>query len=268
MGAMAKNGALFKQLLDVYEFYLKELKGRVGDLETVNNSFYTNKGETANKRGGGVTGKGTATKTKEEEKGDKEREEEEDDDGYEVGFHSRDRTGSTFFNLESKELDEDVEHSVDQKHDDKDKQQVEQLDEWTTLKKTVNKRHDEVKGQFKTMANTDSEETTSNGDSYNGGNKEKAALDANAEKVRQIREGLLANNGDWRQMIDTVSTDYDGMSVVKKDMVNALTSSAVEMKVLLDLVIKIPRRKILEPIAGADAEAEPEEEQPASEREQ
>jgi len=66
--AMAKNGALFKQLLDVYEFYLKELKGRVGDLETVNNSFYTNKGETANKRGG-VTGKGT--KTKEEEKGDK-----------------------------------------------------------------------------------------------------------------------------------------------------------------------------------------------------
>jgi len=142
------------------------------------------------------------------------------------------------------------------------------LDEWTTLKKTVNKRHDEVEGQFKTMANTDSEETTSNGDSYNGGNKEKAALDANAEKVRQIREGLLANNGDWRQMIDTVSTDYDEMSVVKKDMVNALTSSAVEMKVLLDLVIKIPRRKILEPIAGADAEEEPEEEQPASEREQ
>merc|ERR1711972_741488 len=95
---------------------------------------------------------------------------------------------------------------------------------------------------------------------------EKAALDANAEKVRQIREGLLTNNGDWRQMIDTVSTDYDGMSAVKKEMVSALTSSAVEMKVLLDLVIKIPRRKILEPIAGANSEERPEQEQ--SEQEQ
>jgi len=204
--AMAKNGALFKQLLDVYEFYLKELKGRVRDLERVNNSFYTNKGDTA--------------KRNEEEKGDKEREQEEDD-RYE-----------------------------------------EPIDEWTALKKTVNARHEEVEGQFKSMTGTQSEETTANGDNY-GGTKEKAALDANAEKVQQIREGLLVNNGNWREMIDTVSTDYDGMSAVKKGMVSALTSSAIEMKVLLDLVVKIPQRKILKEVAGANCE-----EQEQSEREQ
>jgi len=214
--AMAKNGALFKQLLDVYEFYLKELKGRVGDLETVNHSFYTNKGDKAKSDDDG----GATAETTEEEKGDKEQEQEEDEeDGYE-----------------------------------------EQLDEWTTLKKTVNKRHDEVEGQFKSIADSASDET-SDGDSY-GRDKEKEALDANAEKVRQIREGLLANNGDWRQMIDTVSTDYDGMKTVKKEMVSALTSSAAEMKVLLDLVIKIPKRKILEPIAGAISEEQPAQEQP------
>lgn len=73
----------------------------------------------------------------------------------------------------------------------------------------------------------------------------------------------------WK-ILAPFSADMMDLSVwfVTKQMVNALTSSAVEMKVLLDLVIKIPRRKILEPIAGADAEEEPEEEQPASEREQ
>merc|ERR1712228_487389 len=42
---MAKNGELFNQLMDVYEYYLKELKGRVSDLMSVNESYYTNKGE-------------------------------------------------------------------------------------------------------------------------------------------------------------------------------------------------------------------------------
>merc|ERR1712228_643490 len=42
---MAKNGALFNQLMDIYEYYLKELKGRISDLLTVNNTYYTNKNE-------------------------------------------------------------------------------------------------------------------------------------------------------------------------------------------------------------------------------
>lgn len=102
---MAKNGALFNQLLGVYEFYLKELKGRVGDLESVNNSFYTDKGATA--------------ETEIEEKSaDKEQEKEKEEDGYEVGFHSRDRTGSTFFNLEPKQLDDEDGDAVEQKETD------------------------------------------------------------------------------------------------------------------------------------------------------
>merc|ERR1712228_838041 len=39
------NGALFNQLMDIYEYYLKELKGRIADLLTVNNTYYTNKNE-------------------------------------------------------------------------------------------------------------------------------------------------------------------------------------------------------------------------------
>merc|ERR1712176_877097 len=44
---MAQNGELFNQMMAVYECYLKELKGRIADLLAVNDSFYTNKGESA-----------------------------------------------------------------------------------------------------------------------------------------------------------------------------------------------------------------------------
>lgn len=133
------------------------------------------------------------------------------------------------------------------------------MDEWTTLKNTVSARHVEVEGQFKDMDGKEGNEDTENGDDY-GGNKEQAALDANAEKVKEIRDSLVANNGDWREMIDTVSTDYEGLNAVKKQMVDTLTTSAAEMKQLLDLVIKIPKRKILNEVAGAGNEEEQQEE--------
>ena len=141
----------------------------------------------------------------------------------------------------------------------------ETLDEWTTLKNAVSARHVEVEGQFESMTGNGGNAET---DSY-GGSKEQAALDANAQRVKGIRDSLVENNGDWRGMIDTVSADHESLSAVKKQMVDGLTSTAVEMKVLLDLVIKIPKRKILKQIAGAkSAEQQPDEEQAASEREQ
>ena len=172
---MAKNGALFNQLMDVYEYYLKELKGRIADLIAVNDSYYTNKGENADGEG-----------------------------------------------------------------------------QFVKLKESVVERHNEVEGVLvqiekkeETQNEADEQEAIEN---YGAEDKEKEALDANKEKVKLIRDSLKLNNKDWRELIDSVSGDYNAMSQEKKKLVIGLNESTDELKTLLDLVCKIPKRKILEDV--------------------
>merc|ERR1712154_126940 len=52
--------------------------------------------------------------------------------------------------------------------------------------------------------------------------------------------------GDWRELIDNVGSDYNDMTGAKVKFVIELNQSTDELKTLLDLVCKIPKRKILE----------------------
>jgi len=244
--AMAKNSALFNELLVIFECYLKELRGRVGDLQTVNDSFYTDKGPKAKER------EQEAAEREEEAVGREQKAADEEDGGGNDGDGGGGNDGAG--------------DGVDGGS--------EAVDEWTALKKTVSSRHGEVEGQFEAMA---AKQGDGDGDAEavgdHRGNREQEALDANAKKVRAVRDSLVANNGDWRETIETVSADYESLSAVKKEMVESLNSSAVEMKALLDLVTKIPKRKILEPAAAepaaVDLAAEPANAEPAAaEREQ
>merc|ERR1712048_803821 len=91
----------------------------------------------------------------------------------------------------------------------------------------------------------------------------KEALDANQEKVKMIRENLKENNKEWRGVLENVSADYQNMSQEKKKLVIGLSESTDELKGLLDLVCKIPKRKILEDmnaIVNDEQEQEQEEE--------
>merc|ERR1712130_383488 len=82
-------------------------------------------------------------------------------------------------------------------------------------------------------------------DNYGAEDKEKEALDVNKEKVKTIRDNLKINNKDWRELIESVSGDYGQMTQEKKKLVVGLNESTNELKSLLDLVCKIPKRKIL-----------------------
>jgi len=97
--------------------------------------------------------------------------------------------------------------------------------------------------------------------------KEKEKLDANSSKVKEIRDNLVSNNSNWRELIDTVSNDYDNATAEKNKLVSGLNETGNELKDLLDLVSKIPKRQIL-PKDDADAEnndnQQQEEEEPAA----
>merc|ERR1712228_637863 len=164
---------LFNQLMDIYEYYLKELKGRISDLLTVNNTYYTNKNESV-------------------------------DDGE---------------------------------------------TEFVKLRECVNERHNEVEGVLVQIEekeeNEDEEDEQERIDNYGAEDKEKEALDVNKEKVKMIRDNLKINNKDWRELIENVSVDYGQMTLEKKKLVVGLNESTNELKSLLDLVCKIPKRKIL-----------------------
>jgi len=197
---MAKNGDLFNQLLNAYEYYLKELKGRIDDLSTVNNTFYVDKPK-------------------------------KEDSGNEDGG------------------------------DDENKQDAEEEEEeegFGKLKKVVVGRHEEVEGQFKEVQEKQDaaaeEEAKEAEDNYGAEDKEKEALDANAVKVKEIRDNLVSNNSDWRELIDTVSGDYDAATSEKKKLVAEMNETSEGLKELLDLVVKIPKRKILDDDAAGDDE--------------
>merc|ERR1739844_653601 len=76
--------------------------------------------------------------------------------------------------------------------------------------------------------------------------QEKESLDVNKEKVKMIRNNLKENNDEWRGMLGNMSVDYQNMTSEKKKLVVGLNESADELKQLLDLVSKIPKRKILD----------------------
>eukprot|EP01083_Nonionella_stella_P072177 194437_1 len=176
---MANNGALFNELLGVFEYYLKELKGRMSDLSAVNQVIYVDK-------------------------------------------------------KEDKEFD--------------------------ALKEGVKERHDEVEGEFESIdkKKEDSKEEEEEEDAYDE-DKEKKVLDANADKVKEIRDGLVANNTEWRELVESVASDYDLSSEEKRKLVQNINDSNTELKQLIDLVQKIPKRKILETQEEEDEPAEEEE---------
>jgi len=216
-GGFAKNGALFNQLLEVYEYYLKELKGRVDDLTIVNNAYYVDKNNDE--------------KPKEEEE-EQEETNENEDGGDGDGDDNAD------------------ENTEENKEDEAEANNDDDGDDFGKLKKTVGDRHVDVEGQFKTIQekqDADAEEEEKNKEEdYGAGDKEQEALDANSEKVKEIRDNLVSNNSSWRELIDIVSTDYDAATSEKGKLVSGLNEATTEFKALLDLVQKIPKRKIMD----------------------
>merc|ERR1712048_1150104 len=132
------------------------------------------------------------------------------------------------------------------------------------LKECVVQRHDEMESVLVQMEEKEENENEADeeerADDYGAEDKEKEALDANQEKVKMIRENLKENNKEWRGLLENVSADYQNMSQEKKKLVIGLCESTDELKGLLDLVCKIPKRKILED-ANAIADDEQEQEQ-------
>merc|ERR1712244_17878 len=94
-------------------------------------------------------------------------------------------------------------------------------------------RHNLVDAQFKNLENEEKE-------------KEKEKLDANKEKVKEIRDGLMGNNVNWRELIENVCNDYNAMIGEKQKLIVGVNDTSNGLKDLLDLICKIPKRKILE----------------------
>merc|ERR1739844_501905 len=97
--------------------------------------------------------------------------------------------------------------------------------------------------------------------------QEKESLDVNKEKVKMIRNNLKENNDEWRGLLGNVSVDYQNMTSEKKKLVVGLNESADELKQLLDLVCKIPKRKILDDVDGDRQEDKDKEEETNAETE-
>ena len=221
-GAMAQNGNLFNQLLEVYEYYLKELKGRIDDLTVVNNNYYTDKNNDDKPKDGDGDG------------GDDEEQQEENGGGDGDGDGDNDNEEKKDENGGGDDGDNDL----------------------RKLKKTVGDRHVDVEGQFKNIQekqDVDAEEEEKNKEEdYGAGDKEREELGANTDKVKEIRDNLVSNNRIWRELIDSVTTDYDKATSDKNKLVSGLNEAKNELKQLIDLVVNIPKRKILDDNYGGN----------------
>merc|ERR1712154_455977 len=90
------------------------------------------------------------------------------------------------------------------------------------------------------------EEEEEEEDGYDEKEKEKEKLDANKEKLKEIRDGLMGNNVNWRELIENVCNDYNAMIGEKQKLIVGVNDTSNGLKDLLDLICKIPKRKILE----------------------
>merc|ERR1712129_348444 len=122
------------------------------------------------------------------------------------------------------------------------------------LKAVVVQRHDEMQSvlvqieEKEVEQNEEDEQQVTSDDYGTEDDKEKESLDVNKEKVKMIRNNLKENNDEWRELLGNVSVDYQNMTSEKKKLVVGLNESADELKQLLDLVCKIPKRKILDDV--------------------
>merc|ERR1712129_226892 len=165
---------------------------------------------------------------------------------------------------QSTENTEMEQKDVEEAEEETEAESAEVVSVLSALRSTVAARHSSITQQFLVFAEKEKEadaaESSAVDESFGAEDARKEALDANKESVRKVREAFEGNNGEWRELLMAVSTDYARMEGQRQSLVEGIADSQRELKAFIDLVVKIPKRKILnvqednEDVENGDAE--------------